>query len=115
MSPGRSVGMNEYFWPHWPQNPRSRVRGRSQRKQKRLLSGTFGSVRIDCSGSAAGSSGTEISPAPRFFRELLDGPRETERREPDPLRSAGEEPVAVETAALLFVAAFGAARPQMLQ
>ena len=107
--------MNEYFWPHWPQNPRSRVSGRSQRKQKRLLSGTFGSVRIDCSGSEGGSSGTETRPAPRFLRELLDGPREIDRRELDPSRSAGEEPVAVDTAALLFVAALGAASPQTLQ
>jgi hypothetical protein len=83
--------MKEYRVPHFPQNPRSRVNALSHFEQNRLLSGTFGSSRICFSGSADGSSGSAISPAPNCVRELREVDRRLERR--DPVRDAGDEPV----------------------
>src|SRR5665213_2007680 len=100
-SPAFRVGMNEYFRPHF--------------EQMRLLSGTLGSARTDFSGSVEGSSGTEMRPAPRFLRELREEDREDERRDPMAPRATGDDPVAVETAALPLVTGFGAASPQTLQ
>src|SRR5580700_9526202 len=88
MSLGFRDGMNEYLVPHLPQNPRSRMRALSHLEQKRLLSGTFASIRTCFSGSVEGRSGSVINPAPSCVRELREL-REVERR--DPVRLAGEE------------------------
>jgi hypothetical protein len=117
MSPGFSVGMNEYFCPHCPQNPFSRVSGRSHFAQNRLCSGTFGSARIAFSGSVEGSSGTEINPAPKLRRVLREELR-VDRRDPFAPRATGEDPVAVETGALIRAegtVAFASAKPHTLQ
>jgi hypothetical protein len=86
--------MNEYFWPHFPQKPKSRLSGASQFEQKRLCSGIFRSGRIVFSGSVEGSSGSVISPAPSCRRDVLDEECRV-RREPCAARLTGEDPVPV--------------------
>ena len=77
--------------PHLPQKPRSRGSAFSHFEQKRLLSGTLGSSSICFSGSVEGRSGSAISPAPNWVRELREVDLLEDRREP--VRVAGEEPV----------------------
>jgi hypothetical protein len=86
--------MNEYFWPHFPQNPKSRFSGASQFEQNRLCSGILRSGRIVFSGSVEGSSGSVISPAPSCRRDVLDDECRV-RREPCAARLTGEDPVPV--------------------
>src|SRR5882672_8258034 len=81
-SPRDSLGMNEYRVPHCVQKPSARPGvpslprptglAQSVLPQNRLLSGTFGSLKIAAAGSPLGTRGIATTPAPRRPRALDD-------------------------------------------
>src|SRR5260221_11530337 len=125
MSPGASVGLNEYSWPHLGQNPPSRLSFASQLEQKRLRSGTCGAMRT-ASGSCGGKGGLGSARAPpraRAVRPLRVEPVRALRDErvlralrvdgvrPDPVR-ADPPPSPVDAAPIGAGAPFGAGAPK---